>query len=272
MPELPEVEALGRALRRLLQGARFTGVDVLWPRSVAMPSAEEFIAQLQGCQIEDVGRTGKFVLFWLTRTSYLLVHLRMSGQLLVESAGAPPGKYARVVFHLTDDRQLIFDNPRKLGRVYLTSNLEEVLGHLGPNPLADDFDLDAFVTALSRRRGALKPLLMNQSFLAGLGNIYADEVLFEAGLHPLRKANTLTSEEIERLHAAIRNVLQRAIDDRGTTLSDGRYCDVQGQPGSHQHHLQVYQRTGEPCRRCGQPIERIRVSGRGTHFCPRCQR
>jgi len=271
VPELPEVETLARDLRRFLHGARFTGVDVLWPRSVAMPSAEEFIAQLPGCQIEDVGRRGKFLLFSLSGSSHLLIHLRMSGQLHVQPASVPTSQYARIIFHLADGRKLIFDNPRKLGRVYLTSDLDVILGHLGPEPLDADFTLDVFAAALARRRGVLKPLLLNQSFLAGLGNIYVDEILFKARLHPLRRANTLSSKETEHLHAAIRNVLQQAIDDRGTTLSDGRYCDVEGHPGDHQHRLQVYQRAGEPCSRCGQLIERVKLGGRGTHFCPRCQ-
>ena len=271
MPELPEVETLARDLQPLLRGASFSSVDVRWPRSVAMPTESEFIARLPGRGIEHVGRRAKFLVFFLSGSSRLLIHLRMSGQLRVEPEEFSPGKHARVVFHLTDGRQLIFDNPRKLGRVYLTSDLDTVLGHLGPEPLAADFTLDVFATALSRRTGALKPLLLNQSFLAGLGNVYADEVLFEARLHPLRKADSLSSEDAERLHAAIRRVLRQAIEDRGTTLDDGGYRDTEGQPGRHQHRLQVYHRTDEPCLRCSKPIERSVVGGRGTHFCPHCQ-
>jgi len=271
VPELPEVETLARDLQLLLRGASFSRVDVHWPRSVAIPTESEFIARLAGRRIEHVGRRAKFLVFSLSESSQLLIHLRMSGQLRVEPAEVDPGKYARVVFHLTDGRQLIFDNPRKLGRVYLTNDLDTVLGHLGPEPLEVGFTLEVLATALSRRTGALKPLLLNQSFLAGLGNIYADEVLFEARLHPLRRADSLSPKDIERLHAAIRKVLRQAIEDRGTTLDDGGYRDTEGQPGRHQRRLQVYHRTGEPCLRCGKPIERIVVGGRGTHFCSHCQ-
>ena len=271
MPELPEVETLARDLQTLLRGASFSSVDVHWPRSVAMPTESEFTARLPGRRIERVGRRAKFLVFFLSASSQLLIHLRMSGQLRVEPEEVSPGKHARVVFHLTDGRQLIFDNPRKLGRVYLTSDLETVVGHLGPEPLAAEFTLDLFATELSRHTGALKPLLLDQSFVAGLGNIYADEVLFEARLRPLRKADSLSHQDTERLYAAIRRVLQQAIENRGTTLDDGGYRDIEGQPGRHQHRLKVYHRTDEPCIRCSEPIERIVVGGRGTHFCPHCQ-
>lgn len=272
MPELPEVETLARDLQQMLHGAQFTSVDVLWPRSVAMPSVDEFVTELPGRTILGVGRRGKVLLFSLSGPSCLMAHLRMSGRLLVEPAGATPGEHARVVFHLSDCRQLIFSNPRKLGRLYLAADADTVVGDLGLEPLGSDFTSDTLSTMLSRRKGALKPLLLNQRFLAGLGNIYADEALFEAGLHPLRKANTLSPDETERLHGAIRGVLQRAIDNRGTTLADGGYVDADRQSGRNQHSLRVYHRHGQACSRCGQMIERIKVHGRGTHFCPGCQR
>jgi formamidopyrimidine-DNA glycosylase len=196
----------------------------------------------------------------------------MSGQLRVEPATMQPDSHARVVFHLVDGRQLIFSDTRKFGRIYLTPDPEQVAGSLGPEPLGEEFTPASFLESLTRRKGALKPLLLNQTFLAGLGNIYTDEALFAAGLHPLRKASSLTPAEAERLYVAIRAVLQCAIGSRGTTLPDARYRDAEGNPGGNQQNLCVYQRCGEPCVRCGTPIERIVVGQRGTHYCPSCQK
>lgn len=271
MPELPEVETLARDLRRLLVGAEILGVETCWPRTVAVPTAEELTAQLPGRSIVDVSRRGKFLVVSLSDSSYLLIHLRMSGQLRVEAASCSPGGYARVIFQLVDGRQLVFSDTRKFGRVYWTRDPSEVIADLGPEPLEDGLSLQDFAAALTRRRGAIKPLLLNQRFLAGLGNIYTDEALFVAGIHPLRKADSLTAEEAERLYRAIRLVLRQAIDNRGTTLDDERYLDAEGWPGSYGERLRVYRRVGEPCPRCGQPIGRIVVGGRGTHLCPRCQ-
>ncbi len=271
MPELPEVETLARDLRRLIVGSRLSQVEVLWARSVAMPTAEELACQLPGSEVLDVGRRGKFLVLSLSGPSYLLIHLRMSGQVRVENGECALDDHARVVFHLTDGRQLVFSDTRKFGRVYWTTDLESVVGDLGPEPLADDFTVDELAEILSRHKGALKPLLLNQRVLAGLGNIYTDEALFMARLHPLRKANSLSPAEIERLHTAIRNVLGRAIDNRGTTLRDARYRDAQGRPGLNVDSLNVYHRAGEPCSNCGTPIERTVVGGRGTHICPCCQ-
>ena len=271
MPELPEVETLATDLRRLLTGAEFKSVEVLWPRSVAMPTAEELVRQLPGHQIRDVSRRGKFLVLSLSGCSALLIHLRMSGQVRVEPATAPVDSHARVIFYLVDGRRMLFSDPRKFGRIYWTADAHCVLGDLGPEPLDDDFTARDFWTRLSAHKGALKPLLLNQTVLAGLGNIYADEALFAAGLHPLRKANTLSVAEGERLYHAIREVLQQAICHRGTTLDDERYQDAEGQPGEHAPHLRVYRRAGQPCLRCGTPIQRTVVGTRGTYFCPRCQ-
>jgi formamidopyrimidine-DNA glycosylase len=236
-----------------------------------VPTAEQLAEQLPGRCIVDVSRRGKFVVVSLSDSSHLLVHLRMSGQLRVESACDSPDAYARVIFRMSDGRQLVFSDTRKFGRVYWTRHLGDVVGDLGPEPLAGDYSLQDLAGALSERRGAIKPLLLNQRFLAGLGNIYTDEALFVARLHPLRKANTLTPKEVKRLYRGIRTVLTQAIDGRGTTLDDERYLDAEGWPGSYGERLRVYQRAGEPCPRCGQPIERIVVAGRGTHVCPNCQ-
>jgi formamidopyrimidine-DNA glycosylase len=272
VPELPEVETLARDLRKLLCGAQFQAVTLFWTRSVAMPAADELVQGLPGQRILDVSRRGKFLQFSLSGPSYLLIHLRMSGHVQVEPSTAPRGPYARAVFDLTDGRRLVFSDPRKFGRIYWLTQPDLVLGALGPEPLADDLTLDAFRSLLAMRKGALKPLLLNQALLAGLGNIYTDEALFRAGLHPQRKANTLTEDEVARLYTAIREVLQQAIGNRGTTLADARYRDAEGRPGHNRESLRVYHRTGEPCPCCGTPIERAVVGGRGTHFCPHCQK
>lgn len=271
MPELPEVETLARDLDRLVAGVEIAAVETCWSRSVAIPTAEELAERLPGCSITGVRRRGKFLILSLSDSSDLLVHLRMSGQLRVEPASCSPDGHARVIFQLADGRQLVFSDTRKFGRIYWTRDLREVVGDLGPEPLGDGLTVEAFSAALACRRGAIKPLLLNQRFLAGLGNIYTDEALFLAGVHPLRRANSLTAEETERLYRAIRTVLGQAIASRGTTLDDERYLDAEGWPGSYGERLRVYRRAGEPCPRCGEAIERIVVGGRGTHLCPRCQ-
>jgi len=272
VPELPEVETLARDLRRLLCNAEITRVQAHWARTVAMPCAAELTKRLPGHKILEVRRRGKFLILSLSGPSYLMIHLRMSGQLRVEPGTCEPDPYARLILHLADGRQLVFSDTRKFGRVYWTTDPDLVLGSLGPEPLAQDFALDDFAKLLSSRRGMIKPLLLNQGFLAGLGNIYTDEALFLAGLHPRRKANTLSHAEVERLYRAIRQVLSQAIAGRGTTLADERYLDAEGSPGSYGEHLHVYRRAGEPCTRCGVPLERIVVAGRGTHICPTCQK
>jgi len=270
LPELPEVETIARELRACLVGRTITGTEVRWARSIATPSPAEFEQQTIGRTVQAVGRRGKFLLLHLSGEATLLVHLRMSGQLLLEPRVSPPGKHARVVIALDDGSALHFQDQRKFGRMWLVRDPRVVLGGLGPEPLADDFTPDVFTRLIGRRRGMLKPLLLNQSFLAGLGNIYADETLFRARLHPRRKANSLNEAEIARLYHAIRQVLSEAVANQGTTF-DGVYRRVDGDSGGFQESLLVYGRAGEPCRECGTLVERIVMGGRGTHFCPHCQ-
>jgi len=196
----------------------------------------------------------------------------MSGHLSVVPGSEPYDRHTHVRFLLNDGRELRFRDVRKLGRAYLVADPADVLGHLGPEPLDMEFTLHQFRNLIAQRRGRLKSLLLNQRFLAGLGHIYADEALFIAGLHPLRTANTLTDQEIERLYRSIRTVLTHAVAERGTTLDDAAYRRPDGRAGNHQNQLQVYGREGEPCSLCGTPIQRIVVGGRGTRLCPRCQR
>jgi formamidopyrimidine-DNA glycosylase len=213
-----------------------------------------------------VGRRGKFIVFELDPSDRtLLIHLRMSGRLAVVSADAPPDPYAHTVLTLDNNHELRFSDTRKFGQLYLLADPEEILGKLGPEPLSDEFTPAWLTEALARRRRAIKPLLLEQSFVAGLGNIYTDEVLFRAAVDPRRPANTLTECEVERLHESIRAVLQEAIDHQGTSL-DWVYPE-----GGMQERLLVYGRTGEPCVCCETPVERIVLGQRGTHFCPSCQ-
>ena len=269
MPELPEVETIARGLQELLIGRQFIGVRVGWENLVARPTVEEFKRGLVGQRILGVKRRGKYLVFTLSSGGSLIVHLRMTGRLLIKNADDELDKHDHLIFELDDARELRFNEVRKLGRVYLVDNEDEVVGDLGPEPLDDDFTSADFAALLSGRRGMIKPLLLKQQFMAGVGNIYADEALFAARIHPERRADTLTAEETEGLYHALRQVLRQGIENRGTTLT--AYRDAEGREGENQDYLQVFRRTGQPCPRCGTPIERTVVGGRGTYFCPKCQ-
>ncbi len=270
VPELPEVQTIADDLRGQLVGRRITGAQINWPRTVAEPDAIQFVSRVTGLRILQVSRRGKYIVIELER-GHLLIHLRMSGQLQIVPQEQRLDVHIRVVFDLDDGCQMRFRDTRKFGRIWLVADPQEVLVGLGPEPLDDGFGLGDFRRQLAHRSGRLKPLLLNQRFLAGLGNIYADEALFAARLHPLRKADSLTLAEQADLYKAIRAVLNDALKGRGTTLSDGGYSDASGRAGTYQSQLAVYRRTGEPCPRCRSPIERIVLGGRSTHYCPVCQ-
>ncbi len=269
MPELPEVETIVRGLRQPLIGRTFTGVRIGWEKLIAKCSVEEFKRRLVGQEILAVKRRGKYLIFALSSGASLIVHLRMTGRLLIKHCGDELDKHDHLIFELDDGCDLRFNNVRKLGRVYLVDDADEIVGKLGPEPLDDNFAPADFAALLAARRGMIKPLLLNQRFMAGVGNIYADEALFAARIHPQRKADTLTVEEIERLYRAIRQVLRQGIENCGTTLS--AYRDAEGREGRNQAYLKVSRRQDQPCPRCGTPIERMVVGGRGTYFCPECQ-
>lgn len=270
MPELPEVETVARGLQGALAGRTIIGMAALWPRTIAFPMLDEFERRIIGRQVASVGRRGKYVVISLDK-GFLLIHLKMSGRLRVLPADEARDEHTHTLFDLDDGRQLHFQDVRKFGRVYLVDDPEQVTSELGPEPLADAFSLDAFRQLLARRTGRLKSLLLNQQFLAGIGNIYADESLFVARLHPLRKADSLVPAEQARLYTAIRTVLSRAIAGRGTTLDDSGYVDAEGRAGVYQEQIAVYGRAGQPCLACQTPIERMVLGGRSTHFCPKCQ-
>lgn len=272
MPELPEVENVVRGLRAALVGAEIASVEVLWARSVRDMAPADFAGRLPGQVVTGVRRRGKWVVLELSGGESLLIHLRMTGRLTVESDACLDDRYLRVLFLLSDGRRLHFSDMRKFGRLWLVDDPAAALDALGPEPLGEDFTVARWARMLGRRRGRIKPLLLNQRFLAGLGNIYTDEALWRAGIHPLRPANTLSADEVRRLHRAIRRVLRAAIDRGGTTLDDEGYVHVDGSAGTFVDYLAVYGRAGEPCPRCAEPVRRIVVGQRGTHFCPHCQR
>ena len=271
MPELPEVETIRRALLwggrdgPSIVGRRIVRTHLLWERTLATPSPEEFLERLPGQRIEDVGRRGKFLLLGLS-TDTLLFHLRMSGDLVVEPLETPPAPHHRLMLDLDENLRLVFNDTRKFGRAWLVRDPQEALGSLGPEPLGDELGPQEFYQRLHARRRQLKPLLLDQSFLAGLGNIYADEALHLARLHPLAIASRLDFPAAGRLLESIRRVLEEGIHRQGASI------DWVYRGGDFQNYFQVYQRAGQPCPECSTPILRILVGQRGTHFCPTRQR
>ena len=270
MPELPEVETVVRGLRAPLIGRRIEGMWHDWAPTVHSPGADEFAARIAGQAVSAVDRRGKYILIKLEHET-LVVHLKMSGRLYVADAESAneADRWVHVRFDLDNGRQLRFSDVRKFGRVYLTNDLSSLLGHLGPEPLSDDFTLAGFRAGLEGRARAIKAHLLDQEVVAGVGNIYADEALFQAGIHPALAAGALRDAETARLRQTIRAALQAGIKHEGASINWYRKPD--GQKGESQNHFYVYGRTGLPCRQCGAAINKIRVAQRGTHFCPLCQ-
>lgn len=269
MPELPEVETSVRALRESLLGEIFTEARVYWSRHIDRPDSQAFQERIAGLRVESMHRRGKYMIFTLSGGETLIVHLRMTGHLAVVDRDAPLQDHTHTILALASGKELRFRDPRKFGRVYLVRDPEEVVGKLGPEPLDPDFTPDVLLRQLQRRSMRLKPLLLDQSFVAGVGNIYADEALYYAGLHPERPADTLNAVEIERLHSAIQKVLKMGIEREGASID--RYRKPDGSRGDMQNAVAVFRRTDEPCYECGTPIRRIVLGGRSTHYCPTCQ-
>lgn len=271
MPELPEVETVVRDLRPHVVGRTIAAAHVHWPRTIAAPGVHKFTREIRGYRFAAVTRRGKFLIFHLRRrqsTKYLLVHLRMTGGFGVEPRETRRDKHTHVHLLLDNGRELRFHDTRKFGRMWLVEDPARVTGKLGPEPL--EISARQFDALFDSRRGHLKPLLLNQTFLAGLGNIYVDESLWYARLHPLRAAESLTTGERRRLYRAIRQVLTRAIAVGGTSI-DVMYKRVNGASGGFQDSLRAFDREKRPCRRCGTPIQKTVVGQRGTHYCPTCQ-
>ena len=270
MPELPEVETIARSLRSELVGLAIAEADVRWARTIATPSVPRFKREIRGQVIREVGRRAKFLRIQLSDYD-LLIHLRMSGDLALKPGLVEPSKHDRLVLTLTAPRRsitraLVFNDTRKFGRVWLTKDPEAIIGRLGPEPLGEDFTPEWLSNALRKRHRQLKPLLLDQTFLAGLGNIYTDESLHRARLHPLVLSNSVSRRGAERLHAAIQATLQEGIRRNGASF------DWVYRGGEFQNYFRVYDREGKPCPVCGIPIRRLVVGQRGTYICPHCQK
>ncbi|HTP02920.1 MAG TPA: bifunctional DNA-formamidopyrimidine glycosylase/DNA-(apurinic or apyrimidinic site) lyase [Anaerolineales bacterium] len=270
MPELPEVETIARGLRPALVGLTILDAHVRWRRTIAIPSVARFQQLIRGQRIRGVGRRGKFLRIQLSDYE-LLIHLRMSGDVSLKKGAVRPATHDRLILTLQRSKRaglqsLVFNDTRKFGRVWLTDDPAEVTAHLGPEPLSAEFTPEWLSQALRKRHRQLKPLLLDQTFLAGLGNIYTDEALHLAKLHPLALSDTVTARKAGQLHAAIQTTLREGIRRNGASF------DWVYRGGEFQNFFRVYDREGKPCPVCGTPIRRLVVGQRGTHICPNCQK
>jgi formamidopyrimidine-DNA glycosylase len=278
MPELPEVEVMRRDLEREVVGKKIKSVEVTGARSVRRhKNKKEFTDVLAGRKIMAVQRRGKYLVMKLDGTDALVVHLGMSGQLLrAKTAREKAPKHTHVVITFTQGGLLRFVDPRTFGEMFVTQYDEidqqvDELAHLGLDPLETALSWDLFGRMLAEKKTKLKPLLMDQKFIAGIGNVYSDEILFEAGLKWERQSDSLSQQEVRRLYRAISETLQGAVKYRGSSLADEGYVDLFGKPGEYQDHHQVYGREGQSCTRCRRPIMRARYSNRSTFYCDACQ-
>lgn len=273
MPELPEVETVRRGLEKLVKNKKIKNVQVLWPKIIEQPEVPIFEATLIGETIESIGRRGKFLIFHLSHYE-MISHLRMEGKYQYFEKEEPIDKHTHVIFSFEDGSQLRYHDVRKFGRMTIVekgaSNTYKGILKLGPEPLPDLFLLKDFTVGLQKSHKAIKPLLLDQKLVTGLGNIYVDEALWEAKSHPEQPADSLRPKEIKLLRQAIIDVLSRAVEAGGTTIRS--YLNALGESGSFQVALHVYGQTGEACIRCQTPIVKTKVAQRGTHYCPTCQK
>ncbi|WP_199425613.1 DNA-formamidopyrimidine glycosylase [Thermaerobacillus caldiproteolyticus] len=273
MPELPEVETIRRTLIPLTVGKTIQDVKVFWPNIIKHPSnVTQFIEILKGQTIQQIGRRGKFLKFFFDE-HVLVSHLRMEGRYLLQTTEVSLDPHTHVIFQFTDGTELRYRDVRKFGTMHVFKKGEEEqqspLLNLGPEPFSQSFTPGVLADKLQKTNRKIKTVLLDQAVVVGLGNIYVDEALFRARIHPERPASSLTTEEIERLHHEIVATLQEAVEKGGSTVRS--YVNTQGETGMFQLQLFVYGRKGEPCKQCGHPIQKIVVSGRGTHYCERCQ-
>ncbi|MCJ7716766.1 MAG: DNA-formamidopyrimidine glycosylase [Anaerolineales bacterium] len=270
MPELPEVETFRRYLLQgndgspSILGKKIRDVDLLWSGSIASPSPDEFLERIKGQYITGIGRRGKNLLIMLSSDT-LIIHLRMSGELVVEEKTAPQGKHYRVIFNFDDKFRMAFNNIRKFGRIWLTDNTQEQLGNLGPEPLSDDFTAEELHLILKSHNRQLKYFLLDQEMIAGMGNIYTDEALYRAKLHPALNSDSLDFHQARMLWKSIREVLEEGIKNQGSSI------DWMYRGGDYQNYLSVYNLEGEPCKTCNTPVARIKIAQRSTYYCPTCQ-
>lgn len=269
MPELPEVETIARQLRaRGVEGRTILSVKVNWAPTVDPLSAAAFSRQVRGNVIDEISRVGKWMMFSLSSGRTLMIHLRMSGSFSMEQ-----GSHDRIILKLSDGLNLYYRDTRKFGRWKLVDDPQDILDKLGPDALTRNFTQHYFFEAMRKRHRMIKPLILDQSVLAGLGNIYADEALWESRIHPERLSDSLSEIELQKLFKAIRHVLRVGVKNRGTSLGDGKtnYRDVEGESGGHRAKVKAYGRAGEACERCGTRLEKTVVAQRGTTYCPSCQ-
>ncbi len=268
MPELPEVETIRNSLKSII-GARITSADF---RRLDIIKREDFTPrELDGAAITDIGRRGKFLILHLDNGNSLVVHLGMSGRFyLVPSEEEVEAPHVHLIIYLDNEHKLIFQDPRRFGGIRLCRDLQPVFAHMGVEPLSPRFTINYLTGICKGRQVAIKNLLLNQCLISGIGNIYADEALFRSRIRGTRPAGSLSSAEIKRLHRAIRDVLQKSIDEQGTTFRD--YRNGFNQKGNFQNFLQVYGKTNQACPQCGRPIEKEIIGGRGSHYCAHCQK
>ncbi|MBI3211690.1 MAG: DNA-formamidopyrimidine glycosylase [Simkania negevensis] len=274
MPELPEVATIVNQLSTRITGAKIIQAEVLWSRIIATPDPTEFCKLIAGQAITQVSRRGKWILLSLT-THTLLVHLRMTGRFRISSQPTEEASsHLRLQLHLEDGRILQYFDQRKFGKWHLVVDPSKELKKIGVEPLSDHFTLKALSQLIAQRKTAIKFFLLNQKFITGLGNIYVDEALWEAAIHPQTPLHRLSKEQIKALYEAIPRVLQRGLANKGTSLGSkrGNYFTLEERSGENQTKLQVFRRQGLPCYRCRNIIIKMIVGGRGTHFCPQCQK
>lgn len=265
MPELPEVETIRRELEPHVVGRTVSDLSFPWEGIVRQPSLEEFRARLIGQRITGLGRRGKYLIFRLSSGQALVIHLKMTGSLWLKE----PEKFVRAVIHLDDGTNIYFRDPRKFGIMWLVDDEDSVSAKLGPEALGEEFTAKLLAEKLKKRTSPIKALLCDQGLVAGIGNMYADEALFTAKIHPLRAGGSLSQAEVKRLYKAIREVLRAGINEKGA--STDTYFRPSGEKGSAHSHFQVAHRRGENCPLCGMPLERLPVRNRGSYFCPKCQ-
>jgi len=266
MPELPEVETIKNELLPHVLGRTITEVELFWERIVRQPPVNEFITSIVGKKITGVTRRGKYLFFHLSGGLVLVMHMKMTGSLLVNPSDA---RFTRAILHLDGGIDVHFWDPRKFGVMWLEKDESSVARQLGPEPLDEEFTPGLLAEILRKRTAPVKPVILDQSIIAGIGNMYADEALFEAKINPLRAAGSLSGNEVQRLHQAIRNVLTKALKKQGASIRN--YIRPDGSPGTAHDEFNVAHGVGKNCPNCGAPIQRIVVRGRGTYFCPECQ-
>ncbi len=269
MPELPEVETIKNELSPYIIGRCITDVSLLWEGIARQPSAEEFRARLSGQKITGINRRGKYLIISLNSGDFLIVHLKMTGSLLVGKNSSEPPKYTRAIIHLDRGTDIFFRDPRKFGVMRLVQDPNTVIGKLGPEPLEANFTPQLLAKLLAKRTAPIKALLCDQDLIAGIGSMYADEALFAAGIHPLRSGGSLSQEEVECLHSTIQRVLRAAIGNKGASVQN--YFRPDGTIGIAHFEFKVAHRGGQPCFNCGTPIQRLPIRNRGSYFCPKCQ-